>query len=56
MRNEYGIFGWDNETDEDSFEQFVNNQRTAGTREESLYLTGDDSFFCGEDDEESDEE
>ena len=40
---------------DDDMESFVAMQMLAGSRQEAIDLTGDDSFYCGDDDLDGDD-
>jgi len=45
-----GPYDLDGDEIETDMETFVAMQMTAGSRQEAIDLTGDDSFYCGDDD------
>ncbi len=52
---ENGPYDLDGDGNEDAMETFVGMQMFAGSRQEALDLTGDDTFYLGDDDVEDDE-
>lgn len=50
------MFDFDGDGHADFTERMIGLQMTATSREETIELTGDDSFYCGDDDDEFDEE
>ena len=51
-----GLYDLDGDGIETDMETFVGMQMFAGSRQEAIDLTGDDSFYCGVDDPEDDED
>ena len=51
-----GIFDFDGDGKTDGFETYVGLQMMAGSRQEAIALTGDDTFYTGSDSLEEDED
>ena len=50
------LFGFNGDGTTDAFETFVGLQMMAGSRQEAIALTGDDTFYTGSDDLEEDDD
>lgn len=50
------LFGFNGDGKTDGFETYVGLQMMAGSRQEAIALTGDDTFYIGSDDIEEDDE